>query len=129
MFRLVKVDVGLAGSFEPLPLTVVVETADARAAAMCIGISEGPAAPTIFLKRHLHFGAGETEVRCTVANLPLPRGRFTLWVGVFDQDRDLLPWQPAARFDVMGSAAVPPPHGIVRLSPVHVDATWEDSAP
>ena len=124
---LVKVDVGAAQSFDTLRIAVVVETEESRAAAICLGISEGPAAPTLLLKRHLHFGAGETEVRCAIAHLPLPRGRFTLWVGAFDGDRDLLPWQPAARFDVMGSAAVPPPHGIVRLSPVHVDATWEES--
>jgi len=124
---LVKADVERAESFATLRVTLVLATEQGRFAGVCVGISEGTASPTLFVRRNTHLAAGETELRCSIAHLPLPRGRFTLWVGAFEADRDLLPWQPAARFDVLGGAAPRPPHGIVRLSPVHVDATWEES--
>jgi ABC-type polysaccharide/polyol phosphate transport system ATPase subunit len=113
----------------PLTVSVVVESEEERFAALCLGISEGPASPTLFLKRQLHVGPGETHVICSIPSLPLPRGRFCLWVGAFDGDRDLLPWQPGARFDVTGGRADVPPHGIVRLAPVHVEATWDEVRP
>jgi hypothetical protein len=59
----------------------------------------------------------------------LPRGRFYVWVGVFDGNRDLLPWQPAASFDVIGAELDSTPPGIVRLAPVHVDVAWETEGP
>jgi len=41
--------------------------------------------------------------------------------------RDLIPWHPAARFDVMGPDLDVTPTGIVRLAPVHVEAEWNVS--
>jgi porphobilinogen deaminase len=69
---------------------------------------------------------GETEVKCVLPRLPLPRGRFCVWAGIFDdRDNDIVPWHPSVYFDVFGPALDTPPRGLLRLAPVHVDAAWE----
>jgi ABC-2 type transport system ATP-binding protein len=90
-----------------------------------MGISEGPAAPIFVVRRDVQLPAGESEIRCSLASLPLPRGRYFLWVGVFDKKHDLIPWHPAARFDVSGPDLQDAPRAIARLAPVHVDTAWE----
>ena len=69
-------------------------------------------------------------MRCTIPRLPLPRGRYYLWTAVFrgwTGGAELLSWQPVARFDVHGPGLAEAPRAVVRLSPVHVEATWEIS--
>ena len=97
-----------------------------RRARLCIGCSEGPAAPIFLLRHDLHLPDDrEVEVRCRIDRLPLPRGRYYLWVGVFLARGELLGWQPGAYFDVAGPDLDVGPPGIGRLSPVHVAASWE----
>ena len=38
---------------------------------------------------------------------------------------EVLPWQPAVGFDVIGPDLDAGPAGIARLSPVHVAAHWD----
>ena len=130
LLRLVKLDVAAGGggmprSGEQLRVRLVVESPETMNGKICIGVSQGTAAPIFLLKRPTVLAAGHTDARCTVRHLPLPRGRFYLWVGIFSNHRDLLPWHPAAHFDVMGPDLTPAPRGIVRLAPVHVDAEWD----
>jgi ABC-type polysaccharide/polyol phosphate transport system ATPase subunit len=108
----------------PLCVDLVVKSRTSRPASVCVGISEGTASPTVFLRRNLGLGAGETQLRCEIPSLPLPRGRYYVWVGVFAGNRDVLPWHPATAFDVSGAGLDKPPSGIVRLAPVHVEAAW-----
>jgi hypothetical protein len=110
----------------PLHVTLVIESPEPRAGTVCFGVSEGPGTPIFTLRRALQLEVGETEVRCTIARLPLARGRFYLWLAVFDgSERQLMSWHPAAHFDVIGPALDPPPRAVVRLAPVHVSAAWE----
>ena len=49
-----------------------------------------------------------------------------LWVGMRGaRNVDLLPWAPAATLEIGGPELVPAPPGIVRLAPIHTDATWK----
>jgi ABC-type polysaccharide/polyol phosphate transport system ATPase subunit len=129
--RLVKAEVsgpdgGTPKTQEALDVRLVVESPTVRAGRLHIGVSEGPATPVFVVRRDLFLAAGETRARCVIRNLPLPRGRFYLWVGMFEGGkRDPLPWHPATRFDVAGPDLDVTPRGIVRLAPVHVDAAWE----
>jgi ABC-type polysaccharide/polyol phosphate transport system ATPase subunit len=129
--RLVKVEVsgpdgGTPKTQETLDVQLVVESPGARMGRLYLGISEGPATPIFVLRRDLLLAAGETRARCAIRSLPLPRGRFYLWVGMFEGGkRDPLPWHPATYFDVAGPSLDAAPRGIVRLAPVHVDAAWE----
>jgi ABC-type polysaccharide/polyol phosphate transport system ATPase subunit len=110
---------------EPLEVTVTVRGDAKREATVLLGISEGTASPTLLVKRAVSLSPGDTEARCRIERLPLPRGRFYLWAGVFERNRDLLPWQPATAFDVIGPNLEWIPAGIVRLAPVHVESSWE----
>lgn len=116
---------------QPLHVRLVVESQDHRAGALFLGVSEGPATPIFVLRREVALAAGETEVRCRMPRLPLPRGRYYLWVGIFGGrgDQDWLAWHPAAHFDVAGPDLDEPPRAIVRLAPVHVEAEWEVERP
>jgi len=129
--RLVKVEVsgpdgGTPKTQETLDVQLVVESPGARTGRLYLGVSEGPATPIFVLRRDMLLTAGETRARCAIRSLPLPRGRFYLWVGMFEgAKRDPLPWHPATYFDVAGPSLDAAPRGIVRLAPVHVDAAWE----
>lgn len=113
---------------QPLTVRVQIESPDPRSAGVILGMSEGPATPIFVLRRDLHLKAGVTEVQCRIRSLPLPRGRYYFWMGVFDQiGNELLAWHPVSHFDVIGPDLDAPPWGIVRLAPIHVDAAWQDS--
>jgi ABC-type polysaccharide/polyol phosphate transport system ATPase subunit len=95
-----------------------------RAGNLVVGVSEGAATPIFVLSRHICLEE-TTDVRLSIRRLPLPRGRYFLWAGIFDRGTaDILPWQPAARFDVTGPGLADPPSSVVRLAPVHVEAAW-----
>lgn len=111
---------------EPFQFRTVVDSPEGRSAKMYLGISEGTPGPIFVLHRDLWLVSGETEARCSISHLPLPRGRFYAWVAILDEEgQELLRWQPVARFDVQGPDLDPAPHGIVRLAPVQVEATWD----
>ncbi len=127
--RLLKVEVrgvggGPARTQQRLDITMVIETDIDKSAPLFLGISEGTATPIFSVSRELLLSPGQLEVRCTIAHLPLPRGRFYLWAGIIRRERDLLAWHPAAHFDVEGPDLDAAPQAIVRLAPVHVDVSW-----
>ncbi len=129
--RVVKTEVsgpdgGMPVSNGRLEVRAVIESPDDRSGRLIMGVSEGPATPIFILRRDVSLKAGETEIRTTISSLPLPQGRFALWIAVLNKrGRDLLPWHPAAHFDVAGARLEPVPPGIMRLAPVQVESTWE----
>ena len=130
LVRLAKVEVrgpdgGALHTQEPMEVRLVVESPEQHLGTVYIGASEGPATPIFVLARETHLPAGETELRCLIPHLPLPHGRFYLWVGIFGYTGDLLPWHPASQFSVLGPDLGPTPLGIVRLAPVELGPTWE----
>jgi ABC-type polysaccharide/polyol phosphate transport system ATPase subunit len=129
--RLVKADMsGPDGNGcrtqEEAEFRTIIESASPRTGTMYLGVSEGPATSIFVLRRTFSMVSGETEASCSIPHLPLPRGRFYVWVAIFDANgRELMRWQPAAHFDVAGPDLEPAPQGIVRLAPVQVEASWE----
>lgn len=126
---LVRVDVTAVGDDLPMSggdmqVRMGLASGRRRRATVCAGISQGTAAPVFVVRREVDLEDGVTDVSCLLRRVPLPGGRFYVWVGAFDQDRDLLPWQPAASVEVIGPPVERVPRGIVRLAPVHVDAEW-----
>jgi hypothetical protein len=104
---------------------LVVASPETRLANIYVGVSEGPATPIFVASHEAFIPAGETDVRCSVGHLPLPRGRFYLWLGIIEHSGDLLAWHPVSQFDVIGPDLGPTPLGVVRLAPVEVAPTWE----
>jgi hypothetical protein len=91
-----------------------------------LGLTEAVPSPIFVVERDFELRSGETDVRCRIDALPLPRGRFALWAAVLDPDgRDLVPWRPVAELDVMGPTIDPAPGGVARAAPVVVGAEWE----
>ncbi len=94
-----------------------------------IGVSEGPGTPTFLVSTEIILDEGDTTVRCHIDNIPLPRGRYFVWICMEAvDDRKLIPWHPAATFEVFGSDLDWAPLGIVRLSSVHVKSDWSQKA-
>jgi ABC-type polysaccharide/polyol phosphate transport system ATPase subunit len=111
---------------EELTVRLELESQHACDVQLCVGVSEGPAAPIFTLTRTVALRPGHNTVRCLVDSLPLPRGRYYLWVGGFGPGgTSLLRWHPAAPLDVEGPMRQPPPRGVMLLSPVHVTAHWD----
>ena len=110
---------------EPMEVDLVLESPEQRMASIHIGVSEGPATPIFVLGRELLVPEGETRLHCSIPHLPLPRGRFYLWFGVFDHSGDLVPWHPVSQFSVLGPDLGPTPRAIVRLAPIELAPTWE----
>jgi ABC-type polysaccharide/polyol phosphate transport system ATPase subunit len=119
------VDGGTPRSQEPLEIRLVIESPEPRIANINLGISEGPATPAFLLGHETLIPEGQTEVRCRVPFLPLPRGRFYLWLGIYEYSVDLLPWSPVSQFDVLGPELVQTPRGVLRLAPIQLTPTWE----
>jgi ABC-2 type transport system ATP-binding protein len=91
-----------------------------------VGVSQGSAAPVFSVSRELVLDKGVTQSTCTIEALPLPRGQYSLWVAVTDTvGADLTPWHPVTHFQLLGADLDPALPGVMRLSPVYVDAQWE----
>jgi ABC-type polysaccharide/polyol phosphate transport system ATPase subunit len=119
-------DGGMPRTQGPLTVEVVLDSAQTWSASVFLGISEGPGTPIFLLRRDVHLPTGESELRCLIPRLPVPRGRFFVWIAVLDRaGRHLFPWRPVARFDVAGPDLDGGLPAVVRLAPVHVEASWE----
>jgi ABC-type polysaccharide/polyol phosphate transport system ATPase subunit len=130
VMRLVKSEIrGTKGDAprtqEPMEVRLVIESPATRLANVHLGVSEGLATPIFVHGHEVLFPAGETELRCSIGHLPLPRGRFYLWLGIFEHSGDLLAWHPISQFDVLGPELDPTPRGVVRLAPIELVPTWE----
>lgn len=111
---------------EPLHIEFTVESIVARHAVAFIGASEGPAAPVFALRHDLNLAQGINISACTIPSLPLPRGRYSLWMALTDvEGGDLISWRPVGGFDVEGEDLDPFLPGVMRLSPVAVEAHWD----
>jgi ABC-type polysaccharide/polyol phosphate transport system ATPase subunit len=113
----------------PLEVRLVVDSPEARVSSIHLGVSEGPATPIFLLGHETVLPAGETELRCSIPHLPLPRGRFYLWLGIFESSGELLPWHPVSQFSVLGPELGASPRGIVRQAPIELAPTWEERRP
>ena len=113
-----------------LEVELELESNSAHRAWVYLGVGEGTAAP-IFLvnpgRETMFEPGGRTTIRCEIDQLPLPKGRFYLWAGVYEHTRngaELLPWRAVAQFDVYGPRLDEAPRAIVRLAPVQLVSNW-----
>ena len=128
--RVVKSEIRGAGggtpqSQGPMEIKLVLESPEPLWAGMSLGVSEGPATPIFLLGHEAMLPPGQTELRCQLPFLPLPRGRFYLWFGIIESTRDLVPWHPVCQFEVLGPELIPTPRGVLRLAPIQLTPTWE----
>ena len=132
--RLLKCEVtgpdgGQVLSGEEVNVHIVAESDESMFGAFHLGISQGTAMPVFVIRYASSFPRGQYELKCKMQNLPLPKGRYTLW-GAMRAPKGSgveasLPWQPMASFDAFGPVAIRAPHGVMVLSPVYVPTEWE----
>jgi ABC-type polysaccharide/polyol phosphate transport system ATPase subunit len=115
----------LLSSHEAMEVKLWLQTGQRERGRLYIGVSEGPGTPTFLASTEMILEEGDTTVQCLIDSVPLPRGRYYVWISMESvDDQKLIPWHPAASFDVFGSDLDWAPLGIVRLSPVHVHSDW-----
>jgi ABC-type polysaccharide/polyol phosphate transport system ATPase subunit len=130
--RVLKIDVtgrdgGPPQSADEAIARLVLSAPKAGKAKFVIGVSQGTAMPIFVVRHEMAHPAGDFELRCTLRNLPIPQGHYSLWLAVVDSSdpHPAQDWRPVGAFDVFGPSAVRPPQGAMVLSPVYVDAAWD----
>src|SRR5579859_3587306 len=125
-------DGGLPSTSGPLKVNLTLHSNESCRAWIYLGVTEGAATPIFLINpgRDTGIEPGTTQVECRVPSIPLPRGRYYLWIGVYKdrtQGEELIGWQPLTEFDVYGPELDAAPTAVVRLSPLHVDSSWDIS--
>lgn len=120
-------DQSAPSSQQPMTIDLNLSSPVQQRAILYLGVSEGSAAPVFSLRRELTLEAGLLGISCEIGALPLPRGRYFVWVAITEPaGGDLTPWHPVSSFDVQGVDLDESLPGVLRLSPVHVEARWDD---
>jgi len=122
-------DGGLPKTGGQLDVSLALNSDERYRAWVYLGVTEGAATPIFLLNpgRETIIEPGETRVKCSIGSLPLPRGRYYLWGGIYrnwTQGEELIGWQPLTEFDLYGPELDAAPRAVVRLSPLHVDSEW-----
>jgi len=118
----------MANSVAELGLTVI--SSSTRPVQIALGFSQGSPAPIFLLQQEAHLPKGTSELICRVEHLPLPAGHYAVYATVLDERGDTIrAWSPIGQFEVDGLRLEPPPTGVVRLSPISVEAAWEQPKP
>jgi ABC-type polysaccharide/polyol phosphate transport system ATPase subunit len=121
---------GLPTTGAPLEVALTLEANQRHRSWIYLGVSEGAATPIFLLNpgRETILEPGVTELRCEIPALPLPSGRYYVWGGVYEDwtnGTELVGWQPMTHFDVYGPELDAAPTAVVRLSPLHIESSWE----
>jgi ABC-type polysaccharide/polyol phosphate transport system ATPase subunit len=122
-------DGGLMQTEGPVEFELTLTSDDAYRTWLYLGVTEGTASPIVVVSagREIPIEPGRNVVRCRIEHLPLPRGRYFLWLGAYQGSTngpELIGWQSAAPFDVYGPELDEAPVAVVRLSPVQVTSDW-----
>jgi ABC-type polysaccharide/polyol phosphate transport system ATPase subunit len=122
-------DGGQVISLEDAEIQLTLNSPESVEADFFVGVSMGTAFPMFITKHHGLFPAGDFEVRCRLHNVPLPKGRYSIWTAMTSfgkwAETPLLPWKPAVSFDAWGPDILEPPEGVMVATPIHVGTTWD----
>jgi ABC-type polysaccharide/polyol phosphate transport system ATPase subunit len=115
-------------SLEDADIALTFRSPETLEADIFVGISLGTAFPMFITKHHGLFPAGDFEVKCRLHNIPLPRGRFSVWTAMTGfgkwSETPYVPWKPAVSFDAFGPDVLEAPEGVMVAAPLHVGTTW-----
>ncbi len=122
-------DGGPVLALEDAEVRMALRSPESVEADLFIGVSLGTAFPMFITKHHGLFPAGDFEVTCKIHNIPLAKGRYSVWTAMSSfgkwAETPLLPWKPAATFDAFGPEILSPPEGVVVAAPLHVGTSWD----
>jgi ABC-type polysaccharide/polyol phosphate transport system ATPase subunit len=122
-------DGGPVLSLQDAEVKMTLNSPESSEADFFVGISLGTAFPMFITKHHGLFPSGDFEVTCRLHNIPLPRGRYSVWTAMTGfgkwSDVPYLPWKPATSFDAFGPEILDPPEGVMVAAPLYVGTTWD----
>jgi ABC-type polysaccharide/polyol phosphate transport system ATPase subunit len=122
-------DGGQVVALEDAEIQLTLNSPESVEADFFIGVSMGTAFPMFITKHHGLFPSGDFEVTCRLHNVPLPKGRYSIWTAMTSfgkwAETPLLPWKPAVSFDAWGPDILEPPEGVMVATPIHVGTTWD----
>ena len=122
-------DGGQVVALEDAEVQLTLNSPESVEADLYVGVSLGTAFPMFITKYHGLFPSGDFEVTCRLHNVPLPKGRYSIWTAMTSfgkwADTPLLPWKPAVSFDAFGPDIMEPPEGVMVATPLHVGTTWD----
>lgn len=122
-------DGGQVVALEDANIQLTLDSPESVEADFFVGISLGTAFPMFITKHHGLFPSGEFEINCRLHNVPLPKGRYSVWTAMTSfgkwADTPLLPWKPAVSFDAFGPDILEPPEGVMVATPLAVGTTWD----
>jgi hypothetical protein len=108
-------------------MVLEVKSLPQRKVKLVVGLTEGSASPVFLVEHVTELESGASTFTCTIDQLPVAAGEYAVWVTVQDEDGEkLLGWSPAGHTQVSGPALSPAPTGVVRLSPIVVNASWHE---
>jgi ABC-type polysaccharide/polyol phosphate transport system ATPase subunit len=92
---------------------------------VCLGVSEGTAAPIFIVNEKVDLSAGLNELECVLPQIPLAGGRYFVWFELTYPDGSVVVrWHPVCGFRVHGAELLAAPVGVMRLAPVQVQSSW-----
>jgi ABC-type polysaccharide/polyol phosphate transport system ATPase subunit len=93
---------------------------------VCLGVSEGTAAPIFIVNEKVDLVAGMNELECQLPQIPLAGGRYFVWLELTHPDGTVVVrWHPVCSFRVHGAELLAAPVGVMRLAPVQVESNWK----
>ena len=122
-------DGGPVLSLEDAEVRLALRSPESVEADLYIGVSLGTAFPMFIAKHHGLFPAGDFEVTCSLHDIPLPKGHYSVWTAMTSfgkwAETPLLPWKPAVSFDAFGPEILTPPEGVIVAAPLYVGTSWD----
>ena len=123
-------DGGLAKTGEQLDIDLTLHSDERYRAWIYLGVTEGAATPIFLLQSGPRDDPrARRDPRAVLDSRRCPgSGRYYMWGGVYrnwTQGEELIGWQPLTEFDVYGPELDAAPRAVVRLSPIHVESSWE----
>jgi len=92
---------------------------------VCLGVSEGTAAPIFIVNEKVDLVAGMNELECQLPHIPLAGGRYFVWLELTHPDGAVVVrWHPVCSFRVHGAELLAAPVGVMRLAPIQVESAW-----
>lgn len=92
---------------------------------VCLGVSEGTAAPIFIVNEKVDLVEGFNQVECELPHIPLAGGRYFVWFELTLADGSVVArWHPVCAFRVHGAELLVAPVGVMRLAPVQVESVW-----
>ncbi|MHB1739519.1 MAG: ABC transporter ATP-binding protein [Actinomycetes bacterium] len=111
---------------EPVTITLVLASDRRERVEVQLGISEGSNSTIFTVRQTLDLPLGKSLLTCGFDGLPLARGRYSVWAGVYAGDgKPLAGWQPVTAFEVTGAELPPAPMAVIRLAPLVLPARWK----